>query len=117
MKLSWVGAMAAMVLPAVAQAHSHVRFGFSLGFGVSPGYCYRDPGYCYRPSYYAPPPVVYSEPVYVEPAPVYVAPPVVYAPPPVIYERPAVLYDPRVIVRFGSPYRYYHHDTRFYYRR
>jgi hypothetical protein len=104
MKLSLLGGLAAMALPAMAQAghtHFNLSFGLGLGFGVSPGYCY--PRSCY-PRYYssyycAPPPAVYAEPVYV--------------PPPVVYVPPVSV---GVYGYYGGG-RYYRHETRYAYRR
>ena len=135
MRLSWLVGVAAMGLPAVAQAHT--RFSIGVGFGLSAGF---GPSYgCYSPYrwgpryYYAPaPPVVYyaPPPVYAEPAQVYAAPPVtysapavVYAPPSVVYAAPPVVYaapGPYVSVSVfgrGEPRRYYRSATRYSYRR
>ena len=131
MRLSWLGGLAAMALPAVCQAHSHVSFGFSLGLGVSPAYCYPRYYPAYSPRYYAPPPIVYYSPppaTYVAPAPVYAPPPVVYDPP-AVYEAPAVVYGPPVVYTAPGPYvsfgfygrgnhhRYYRSETHYSYRR
>jgi len=86
MKLALLGGLAAMALPAVAQAHWRGGLGLSFGIGISPAYSY--PAYC-APRYYYPPAYV---------APAYVPPPVVYAPPPVVYDPPAVVYGPPPVV-------------------
>ena len=134
MKLAWLVGMAAMALPAVAEAHG--RVGFLFGIGVGPSYCYPSYGgyygYC-GPRYYAPPAVVYAPPpvYYSQPAPVYApapvysyAPPAVeYAPPPVVYDAPPVVYGPSIGLSFGffgggGHYHYghggygYHHHRR-----
>src|SRR5579864_9040257 len=93
MKLTLLAGLAAMALPAVAQAHPHI--GLSFGIRIGPAYAYCGPRYCPPPvTYYAPPPVVYA------PAPAYAPPPVVYAAPPVYYDAPPVVYGPSISLGF-----------------
>ena len=117
MKLGLFAGLAALALPAVAQA-GHVHWGLSFGIGIGPSYVYPAYRYCPPPppvTYYAPPPAVY-----LSPAPVYAPPPVVYEPPPVVYSAP--VYDPPVVYfgigGGGWHYdRFYHREHRYYYRR
>ena len=124
MKLSWIAGLAAMVLPAVAQAHGGVSFSVGIGLpGIAIGAGWCGPRYCGPPVYYGPravvygPAPVYAAPAYVAPAPVY-APPVysapVYSTP--VYSAPAycpppVVYGPAVSVYAGPVFgfRYYPH--------
>ncbi|HSZ56864.1 MAG TPA: hypothetical protein VK797_14445 [Tepidisphaeraceae bacterium] len=119
MKLSWIAGLAAMVLPAVANAG--VRFSVGIGFpGIASGTGYYAPAYYAPPVYYAAPPAAYAPaPVYAAPAygaPVY-APPVVYSAPAPVYYPPPVVYGPAVSVYAGPVFgfRYYSH-THYGYR-
>ncbi len=93
-------ALAAMVLPAAAQAGGHVSWSVGISTGVptyrAPPPVYAQPYIQPQPIYVQPQPVyVQPRPIYVQPRPVYVAPPyyggAVVAPPP-IFAAPQAVY-------------------------
>lgn len=128
MKLTWLAGLAALVLPAAAQAHGFGGWRIGFGFGIAPtyyapAYCgptYRYSSYCPPPvTYYAPPPVVYSSPAPVYAPPVYDSAPTYYAPPPVYYSPPPVVYSQPYFstgIYIGGGYRDYHRRYGYYRR-
>jgi hypothetical protein len=116
--LTLLGGIAAMAMPAVAEAGGRTHWDVSVGVGIGGDRSWGRTsvhvsngsrhGWSHR--YYEPrfrhAPVFRPPPAYVCPSVVYAPPPVVYAPPPVVYAPAPVVCAPPVVYRPMPAYGY-----------
>lgn len=117
-------AMAALVLPAAAQAGGHISWSVGISGGAP---VYRAPAPVYAQPYVQPQPIyVQPQPVYVQPRPIYVQPQSVYVGPspyyggtvvgaPPVYVQPQAVYPIDWAPR-GHHRRHRHHERGPYWR-